>query len=177
MAIKPTSTFWAAAAGALLLIGAPGCDEHPRPGLEERQDEPPQVEPVADEPGTPAQAGEEGAELSEYTGPLMEQCIEVVGRVMHCTSEADFNELLVGNGTEAVPGWTREELQKKAKFWLEPGAQRQTCEQLVTADQLNPFKVRDKLEKMAESANEQCVDFGELLLEMRALEALANVQI
>ncbi len=175
MAIKPTSILWATAVGTLLLIGSAGCDEHPNPGLEERQEE--EKETVLDEPADWAQVGEEGAELSEYTSPLMEQCIEVVGRVMHCTSEAEFNKLLVGNGTEGVPGWTGEELQKKAKFWLEPGAQRQTCEQLVKANQLNPFKTPDSLSKMAEAANDQCVDYGEFLIEMGAMEALANVEI
>lgn len=177
--MKPI-TFLLASTLGLLMATSLSCDENPRQAEQQPEEQRESPQPVSPEeaPEPSGQAGEEGSELAQYTGPLMEQCVAVVGRVRHCTTENQFNEILLGDGDAGgVAGWTQEELSRKTEFWSEAGAQRQACEDLVAADRVNPFKVGDQLDQMANATNEQCVDFGELLRELGALEALANVEI
>lgn len=167
-------------AAALVSLGllAGGCDEHPQPA--EQDDETRPTAPEGFDEDDEAQddgdeeAGAEGSELTRHTDEETQQCIDIVGRVMHCTSYEEFNDVLL---SEEGGDWSADRLEEAAHFWSEPGAQRRTCEDVFEAAVDNDFQDDQARERVAQSVNEECEDFADILLETDMLEALGETDL
>ena len=162
-----------------------GCDEHPRQGQVEREApgaspkavEGEQAQEEATRPDETMQAGVEGSELPDETGPVMQQCVTVVEDVMRCTTQQPFIDALVDEGAKEGSGLTQANLENMADYWREPGARRQTCQQLLLPEEQNPFRNLETLMALTEASEQQCVDFAEALVETGAVEALSTVDL
>lgn len=161
------------------------CDEHPRQGTVEQ--EPPGASPKAVEgeqpeeeatrPDETMQAGEEGSELSGETGPVMKQCIDVIATVMRCTAQQPFIDALATEGADAQGALTSSKLENLADYWREPGARRQSCQQLLLPEEQNPFRNLETLAKLTEAAELECVDFAQVLIDTGAVEPIGNIDL
>ena len=167
------------------IAGLVGCDNHPRPGQEAREERepPPQIAPgerpeeEATRPDETEQVGEHGAGLAKYTEPMMMQCIEVLETTMKCTAKQPFMEALLGEFEPDRQDQSRRKLETLADYWREPGGRRQSCHQLMLARQPTPFKEVESLETMAAATDQMCVEFAGVLTELEALDDLLDINL
>lgn len=160
------------------LVGL-GCDEEPRHGEQHTENRPATPEtPGADEEGDEPQTGAERSELERHTDETMDQCIEVVEQVMDCTGDDEFHAMVTGeDGGEPIGDWTEERLERAAFFWQEAGGLRLTCEQVFESETAEAFQNEETLARLAEESGTECVDYGQMLIDTGALEALSRIDI
>jgi hypothetical protein len=150
---------------AALVAALLGCEprEHPRP------DE----EAAADQPLAPSEPLAEG---ERELDPATEQCVEVVSKIMSCSTQQPFNAVLLGDGGAGVPGLSVERMQEMVEFWQEPGGRARTCEQVLEDAQSNDLQQPQTRQSLLEATEEECVDFGEYLVDTDAMEALTRTE-
>lgn len=186
MNVRPWVALLAVASIPLIAACPEGaCDEHPRPGAEAEQSsgaspkavEGEPAEEEATRPDETMQAGAEGSELAQETGPIMQQCIEVVEEVMNCTSQQQFTEAILGVDDEQLPDAERKAFEATIDFMREPGARRQVCQQLLLPDAQTPFQDVGTLTTMLDASKAGCPELAKVLLESGGVKALGDVDI